>query len=266
MTQPQNSRFPVLFIGHGSPMNALEDNSFARTWRDLAVSLPRPRAILCISAHWETHGAFATAMEQPQTIHDFGGFPAELYEMRYPAPGDPQLARECQGLVASAGVGLDQSWGLDHGAWSVLCRMYPAADIPVVQLSLDRSLSADGHYGLAQELAPLREKGVLIIGSGNMVHNLGMMMVQGSDFNAPFGFDWAVEANELFKKLILERQHAALIDYRSLGRAARLAIPTSEHFLPLLYAVALQREDETVAFFNDAPVAGSLTMTSFIIR
>jgi 4,5-DOPA dioxygenase extradiol len=246
-------------------MNAIEDNVFSRKWAEIGSRLPRPRAILCISAHWETDGACLTAMAEPRTIHDFQAFPAELYEVRYPAPGSPELAEACRRLVTTAEVGLDREWGLDHGTWSVLCRMYPDADIPVVQLSLDRTRPGEFHYALARELAPLREEGFLILGSGNMVHNLGRMMVKGNDFNAPFGFDWALEANELFKRLLTGRHHAELADYRSLGSAARLAIPTNEHFLPLLYAAALRCEDEELSFFNDTPVAGSLTMTSFII-
>lgn len=265
MTDNSISRLPVLFIGHGSPMNAIEDNVFSRQWQELGKSLPVPRAILCISAHWETNGTFATAMPHPRTIHDFWAFPPELYEKTYPAPGDPLLAEECSRSITAATVGLDREWGLDHGTWSVLSRMYPDAVIPVVQLSLDRNMPGSFHYALAKELAPLREQGILIIGSGNMVHNLGRMMVKGADFNEPFGFDWALEANELFKKLLQERRHAELADYRSLGSAARLAIPTNEHYLPMLYAIALQREDEELSFFNDAPVAGSLTMTSFTI-
>jgi len=258
-------RMPVLFVGHGSPMNAIENNCFSQKWQEAAVRITKPRAILCISAHWETNGTFVTAMPRPRTIHDFGGFPAELYEKNYPAPGDPLLAKECCDFIATTEVGFDDCWGFDHGAWSVLCRMYPNADIPVVQLSLDRSALAQHHYALAKELAPLRESGILIIGSGNMVHNLGRIEIRGGDFNAPFGFDWALSANDLFKRLLQERRHAELIDYRSLGNAARLAIPTNEHYLPMLYAIALQREDETISFFNDAPVAGSLTMTSFTI-
>jgi 4,5-DOPA dioxygenase extradiol len=259
---------PVLFVGHGTPMNAIEDNDFSRGWREVGKVLPRPRAILCISAHWETWGALVTATDKPRTIHDFGGFPGALSEAQYPAPGSPWLAQETQRALQSTRVGLDADWGLDHGCWSVLMQMFPAADIPVVQLSLDQSKSAPEQYALAKELAPLRRKGVLIVGSGNMVHNLGRIVLRGndlSDFNQPFGLDWAMEANELFKRLINENRHAELADYAALGSAVRLAVPTPEHYLPLLYALALKQEHETVLYFNDQPVGGSLTMTSLII-
>lgn len=259
---------PVLFLGHGNPMNAIDDNPFSRGWREVVKTLPRPKAILCISAHWETWGTLVTAMEQPRTIHDFGGFPQELYKAQYPAPGSPWLARETQSMIKDTPVGSDEDWGLDHGCWSVLKPMYPQADIPVVQLSLDTAKTSQAHYDLAKELAPLRQQGVLIVGSGNMVHNLRRIVLRGysmSDFNQPFGLDWAIEANELFKKLINEKDHAALIDYPSLGKSVQLAVPTPEHYLPLLYVLALQQEGESVSYFNDQPVAGSLTMTSIKI-
>ena len=259
---------PVLFIGHGTPMNAIDDNEFSSGWRKVAKVLPKPKAILCVSAHWETEGTQVTGMAQPRTIHDFGGFPHELFEVQYPAPGSPWLARETQNTLKKSEVRLDQAWGLDHGCWSVLRRMFPAADIPVVQLSLDYTRPGPEHYALAKELAPLRQKGVLIIGSGNMVHNLGRVVVKGDglrDFNKPFGFDWAIEASELFKRLINENRHLELADYPSLGQAVRLAVPTPEHYLPMLYALALKQEDESILYFNDQPVGGSLTMTSMII-
>jgi 4,5-DOPA dioxygenase extradiol len=209
-----------------------------------------------------------TAMDRPRTIHDFGGFPDELYEVEYPAPGSPGLARETVLTAPKASIGEDREWGLDHGCWSVLRRMYPRADVPIVQLSLDYTKTPQEHYALAKQLALLRRRGILIVGSGNLVHNLGRISIPSGDpddFNAPFGLDWAIEANELFKKLILADDHAALADYRALGKAARPAVPTPEHFLPALYAVALRDEGESVAFFNDAAVAGSLTMTSFKI-
>jgi 4,5-DOPA dioxygenase extradiol len=270
MKKPQihNTIMPVLFLGHGSPMNAIEDNEFSRGWQKVAQALPRPKAILCVSAHWETPGAMVTAMEKPRTIHDFGGFPRELYEVQYPAPGSKWLAQEVKNTVKKTEVAFDDEWGLDHGCWSVISRMYPKADVPVVQLSLDTGRTAQEHYDLAKELSPLRGKGVLIVGSGNMVHNLGLVEFRGegmSDFNKPFGFGWAIEANDLFRKLINDNRHDKLIDYHSLGKAVRLAVPTPEHYLPMLYALALKREDESVTFFNDVPVAGSLTMTSFVI-
>ena len=259
---------PVLFLGHGSPMNAIEDNEFSRGWYNTAQALPRPKAILCISAHWETDGAQVTAMDKPRTIHDFGGFPRELYEVQYPAPGNKWLAREVKNAVKITEVTFDGDWGLDHGCWSVISRMYPKANVPVVQLSMDTSWPAQEHYNLAKELASLRTKRVLIVGSGNMVHNLVLVGFRGdtmSDFNKPFGFDWAIEANELFKKLINEDSHEKLINYQALGQSVRLAVPTPEHYLPMLYAIALKQKDESISFFNDVPVAGSLTMTSFII-
>jgi 4,5-DOPA dioxygenase extradiol len=259
---------PVLFIGHGSPMNAIEDNEFSKAWREVAKILPKPKAILCISAHWETPGTQVTAMEKPRTIHDFGGFPQALFEVQYPAPGSPWLAQEVKNAMKKIKVGLDQEWGLDHGCWSVLMQMFPAADIPVVQLSLDYTKPAPEHYALAKELAPLRQKGILILGSGNMVHNLSRLEAKGNspgDLNKPFGLDWAVEANELFKRLINENRHPELADYPSLGNAVRLAVPTPEHFLPMLYVLALKQENETVIYFNDQAVGGSLTMTSLII-
>ena len=260
---------PVLFVGHGSPMNAIEDNEFSRGWREIGQSMPKPTAILCISAHWETRGTLVTAMEKPRTIHDFGGFPQELFEVQYPAAGSQWLAQETKSLIKGTTIGLDEKWGLDHGCWSVLRKMFPNADVPINQFSLDYNQTPQYQYDLAKELVPLREKGVLIIGSGNMVHNLRRVVIQGTslnDFNKPYGFDWAIEANELFKKLIKENNHQALIDYPSLGKSVQLAIPTPEHYLPMLYALALMQGNESITYFNDKPLAGSLTMTSFIIR
>ncbi|HTX87682.1 MAG TPA: 4,5-DOPA dioxygenase extradiol [Bacteroidales bacterium] len=254
-------RMPVLFVGHGSPMNAIEENEFTAGWRAVAKTLPRPRAILCISAHWETRGTFLTAMEQPQTIHDFGGFPKELFEVQYPAPGSPGLAKETRGLLTGTEAELDTRWGLDHGTWSILKHLYPGADVPVIEMSLNYYRSPKEHYALAKELSPLRKEGVLIIGSGNMVHNL--RMVAWERMKEPgFGYDWALEANDRMKKFILAGDHPSLANYSSLGSAFRLAIPTPDHFLPLLYVLALQEDDEVPTFFNDQPVMGSLTMTS----
>jgi 4,5-DOPA dioxygenase extradiol len=257
-------KMPVLFIGHGSPMNAIEENEFVQAWQTLGKTLPKPVAILCVSAHWETRGTFVTAMEKPPTIHDFGGFPRELFEVQYPAPGNPALAKEIKGLVRKTETGLDERWGLDHGCWSVLVRMFPDADIPVVQLSLDYTQPARYHYELARELAPLREQGVLIMCSGNLVHNL--RLVDWDKMEEPgFGFDWALEANEKMKKFIVSNDHQSLINYQEQGKAFNLAIPTPEHFLPVLYALALKEENETVEIFNDKAVMGSLTMTSLKI-
>lgn len=254
-------RMPTLFLGHGNPMNAIEENEFVRGFRSVAATLPRPSAILCVSAHWETRGTFVTAMPQPRTIHDFGGFPKALFDVQYPAPGSPDLAQETKALVSRTEVGLDEQWGLDHGAWSVIKHLYPQADIPVIQLSLDHYQTPEYHYELARELSLLRRKGVLIIGSGNMVHNLGM--VAWDKLNViDYAYDWAREAGEKMKQLILAGDHESLIKFRSQGKAFDLAIPTPEHYLPLLYVLALQEKDEQATLFNDKAVGGSLTMTS----
>jgi 4,5-DOPA dioxygenase extradiol len=254
------AQMPVLFLGHGSPMNAIEENEFVTGFRHAASEITRPAAILCISAHWETKGTFVTAMSHPKTIHDFGGFPKALFDVQYPAPGSPELAASVKEMVKSTAVGLDDQWGLDHGAWSVIKQMYPAADIPVIQMSLDYSQPAAYHYALAKELSALRSKGVLIIGSGNMVHNLGM--VAWDKLSESYGYDWALEASEKMKKCILSGDHQPLIDFRSQGRSFDLSIPTPEHYLPLLYTLALKDKNDHVSLFNDKPVAGSLTMTS----
>jgi 4,5-DOPA dioxygenase extradiol len=264
-----NNKMPVLFVGHGSPMNAIEDNEFSRTWRAVGKALPRPKAILCISAHWETWGTLVTAMEKPKTIHDFGGFPSELYTAQYNAPGSPWLADKVKMAVSSVEVGLDADWGLDHGCWSVLKQMFPEADIPVVQLSLDYTRQGLHHFNLAKELAPLREQGVLILGSGNMVHNLRRVVIPGNDFskfNQPYALEWAKEADAIFKKLINTGQFEELADYHSLGEAVQLAVPTPEHYFPMLYALALKTDEDTITYFNDKPLAGSLTMTSLLIQ
>jgi 4,5-DOPA dioxygenase extradiol len=257
-------KMPVLFIGHGSPMNAIGENEFVSGWRNIGKTLPKPNAILCISAHWETRGTFVTAMNKPPTIHDFGGFPKELFEVEYPAPGSPELASETKNIVKKSEVGLDMKWGLDHGCWSVLKHLYPNADVPVIQLSLDYFQSPQYHYDLAKELSALRDKGVLIIGSGNMVHNLGMVSWENMEVPG-YGYDWAIEANEKMKKFILSNNHKPLIDYKLQGKAFNLSIPTPDHFLPLLYSLALKKENEKIEVFNDKAVAGSLTMTSIKI-
>ena len=253
-------RMPVLFLGHGSPMNAIEENEFVQGFRKAATELPRPQAILVVSAHWETRGTQVTAMEHPRTIHDFGGFPKALFDVQYPAPGSPELAAEVKKSITSATVGLDHSWGLDHGAWSVVKHLYPNADVPVIQMSIDYSLKPEQHYALAKELSKLRDKGVLIIGSGNMVHNLGM--VAWDKLNESYAFDWAVEARAKMNQAIISGDHASLVNFHAQGKAFDLAIPTPEHYYPLLYALALQGKEERATLFNDKPVAGSLTMTS----
>ena len=254
-------KMPVLFLGHGSPMNAIEENEFVTGFRNIGKEIPKPNAILCVSAHWETRGTFITAMEKPKTIHDFGGFPQALFDVQYPAPGSPELAKETKGIIKKTEVGLDQSWGLDHGCWSVVKNMYPAADVPVIQMSLDYYQTPQYHYDLAKELASLRKKGVLIIGSGNMVHNLGMIAWDKLN-TTDYGYDWAIEASDKMKKYILNNDHQSLINYKSQGKSWELAIPSPDHYLPLLYALALKEENEKVSLFNDKAVAGSLTMTS----
>lgn len=256
---------PLIFVGHGSPMNAIEENEFVLSWRNLGKTLPRPKAILCISAHWETSGTFVTAMTNPPTIHDFGGFPNALYSVQYPVPGSPELASGIRQSVTATDVGLDQKWGLDHGSWSVIRNMYPEADIPVVELSLDWHRTPQDHYDLARELVQLRQKGILIIGSGNIVHNLRMIAWDHAE-EPEYGYDWAISANDLFKRLISEKNHRDLISYTSLGKEVKLAVPTPDHYLPLLYILALSKEKEIVSYFNDKTVMGSLSMTSVLIK
>jgi 4,5-DOPA dioxygenase extradiol len=263
ITEPFNSteKMPVLFLGHGSPMNAIEENEFVQGFRNVATQIPKPNAILCISAHWETRGTYVTAMNNPPTIHDFGGFPQALFDVQYPAPGSPALAKQTKELVKKTEVGLDDKWGLDHGAWSVIKHLYPKADVPVIQMSLDYYQAPQYHYELSRELSALRSKGVLIIGSGNMVHNLGMVAWDKLNTTG-FGYDWALEAREKMKKFILDSDHQALINYKSQGKPFQLSIPTPEHYLPLLYALALKEKNEVPSLFNDKAIAGSLTMTS----
>jgi 4,5-DOPA dioxygenase extradiol len=237
-------------------MNAIERNDFHRSWSDLGHRLPKPKAVLCISAHWETRGVYVTATEKPETIHDFYGFPKALFDVQYPAPGDPRLARRVVDLVSSLKVRLDPGRGLDHGAWSVLIAMYPAADIPVVQLSLDTGQPGKFHYALARELAPLRDEGVLILGSGNMVHNLRLF-----SFHDPRPLPWAEDCDRTLRERILAREHGSLMDYDTLGSNARLAVPTPEHYYPLLYPLALREDADPAGFFNER-VISALSMTS----
>lgn len=257
----QDTLMPVLFIGHGSPMNGIQDNEFSSRWRKIASEIPTPAAVLVVSAHWLTRGTRITAMDFPETIHDFGGFPKELSEVQYPAPGSPRIAKETIELVKLSTLEEDHDWGLDHGTWTVVRHMYPEANIPVLQVSIDQSKSAKYHFELARELAGLRKKGVLIIGSGNMVHNLRMLAWDKMD-EPGYGYDWALEMNERFKKYISEGDFDPLINFENMGKAATLAIPTPEHYIPLLYSLGLKKDSEPVSFFNDTAVAGSLTMTS----
>ncbi|MBN8718158.1 MAG: 4,5-DOPA dioxygenase extradiol [Sediminibacterium magnilacihabitans] len=257
----QEHLMPVLFIGHGSPMNGIEDNEFSERWMRMAKELPVPQAVLVVSAHWFRKGTLVTAMDFPRTIHDFGGFPQALFDVQYPAPGSPALAKETASLIHTTQVEMDHDWGLDHGTWTIVRHMYPKANIPVLQLSIDYTKDPQYHYELAKELYGLRKKGVLIIGSGNMVHNL--RMVAWDKINEPgYGYDWAIEMNQTFKQLITAGDDQSLIRYDQLGTAGRLAIPTPEHYLPLLYTLGLKGKKDEVSFFNDKAVAGSLTMTS----
>ena len=260
----QDYLMPVLFVGHGSPMNGIEDNEFSQRWTQMGKEIPKPTAVLVISAHWFSKGTRITAMDFPETIHDFGGFPQALFDVQYPAPGNPALAIETAELIHSAHVELDHDWGLDHGAWTVVRHMYPEAKIPVLQLSIDYTKPPQYHYDLAKELYGLRKKGVLIIGSGNMVHNL--RMVSWSKINENYGYDWALQMNDTFKKLIPSGDYKPLINYENLGAESKLAIPTPEHYLPLLYSLGLKGSNDHISFFNDKSVAGSLTMTSVKIE
>lgn len=267
MTQrfENSDAMPILFLGHGSPMNAIEENEFVAGFRNIEKTIEKPTAILCISAHWETRGTYITAMQNPPTIHDFGGFPQALFDVQYPAAGSPALAKETQQLITSTTIGLDEKWGLDHGAWSVIKHLYPKADVPVVQMSIDYTKPPQYHYQLAKELAALRRKGVLIIGSGNMVHNLGAVAWDKMKVDN-YAFDWAREAQQKMNQWIVDDQHTPLINFRQQGKAFDLAIPSVEHYLPLLYILGLKEKGEEVSLFNDKAVAGALTMTSVAAR
>ena len=250
------NRMPVLFVGHGSPMNAIEDYEFSRAWIEAGKALPRPKAVLCISAHWETEGTQVTAMTNPRTIYDFYGFPSELYAKTYSAPGSPELAQRVRDLVGAQAVGLDQTWGLDHGAWSVLARLFPQADVPVVQLSLDVRKSPQEHYNLGKQLASLRDENILLLGSGNIVHNLRMINWEGEPY------DWAVAFDEKMSGWILANDHEPIIHYEKGGRDAALAINSAEHYKPLLYILGAQGAQEPLSFFADKVAYGSLSMRS----
>jgi 4,5-DOPA dioxygenase extradiol len=252
----RSQKMPALFVGHGSPMNAIEENEFTHSWEELGKTLPNPEAILCISAHWLTRGSFVTMAEQPKTIHDFYGFPDELYRQQYPAPGDPELANISREIISHTKVQADWEWGLDHGSWSVAKHVYPEANIPIIEFSIDYYQSPAWHYALGKELAELRERGVLIIGSGNMVHNL-----QRVQFNNPSGFDWAQSANEKFKQSILHHDNASLLQYPSMGKDIQLSVPTPDHYYPLLYLMGMQGANDSISFFNDKTVYGSISMT-----
>jgi 4,5-DOPA dioxygenase extradiol len=260
-TFSKTDKMPVLFLGHGNPMNAIEENEFVSGFRNMAKLLPKPNAILCISAHWLTKGTFVTAMENPKTIHDFGGFPKALFDVQYPAKGSLELANDTKKIVTSTNIGLNYDWGLDHGAWTVIKHLYPNADVPVVQFSIDYSQPASYHFELAKQLSSLREKGVLIIGSGNIIHNLGMVDFANID-KVDYGYDWAKEARTIVNQKIISGDFNALVEYNKLGKALQLAVPTPDHYLPLIYALALKSKTDSVSLFNDKLLAGSLSMTS----
>jgi len=249
---------PVAFFGHGSPMNTLDRNRYTEAWRKVGDSIPTPKAIVCVSAHWYTEGTAVTAMSRPRTIHDFYGFPQALFDIQYPAPGQPGIARRVRDLLAPVDVALDDSWGLDHGTWSVLKHAYPKADIPVIQLSIDGTQPPQFHYDIARRLAPLRDEGILVTGSGNVVHNLRLMRPGAQPF------DWAVRFNESIREALAARDHATLIDFEKLGADARLSVPTPEHYLPLLYVAGLQREDESMTFPVDGYDLGSVSMLTAV--
>lgn len=249
---------PAVFVGHGSPMNAIEDNQFTEGWRQIAVSLPKPQAILCISAHWETNGTRVSTLKNPETIHDFYGFPQALFDVQYKAQGSPRYAGQAINLLAGKAAA-DESWGLDHGAWSVLRVMYPQADIPVFQMSIDKKAAPRDLFEIGAKLAPLRENDVLIMGSGNIVHNLGAV-----DFYNEGGFDWAVDFDGYIKAKIEEKDYDSVIDYRSRGNSARLSVPTAEHFNPLLYILGAAHGDGSTAVYNNSCVYGSISMTSYV--
>jgi 4,5-DOPA dioxygenase extradiol len=258
---PSPIKMPVVFIGHGSPMNTLQRNRYTDAWRRLGKSMPKPKAVLAISAHWTVRGTAVTAMEQPRTIHDFGGFPQELFDFEYPAPGDPALATRVRDLLAPVDVVQDRAWGLDHGSWSVLAHLIPGADVPVVQLAIDATKPAAFHYALGKRLSALRDEGVLVLGSGNVVHNLGV--IDWRPDAAPF--PWAVRFNDLVRDRLNSRDHGPLVAWETLGADARQAIPTPEHYLPLLYCIALQGEDEATDFPVDGIDLGSIGMLSVAI-
>jgi len=261
MNTSTNTRMPAVFLGHGSPMNAIEHTVYSETWKQLGATLPKPKAVLMVSAHWYTRGTAVTAMQKPRTIHDFGGFPQALFDVQYPAPGSPALAARVTGLLAPAQVEADQEWGLDHGTWGVLVHVYPDADVPVVQLSIDGTRPPQYHYELAKKLAPLRDEGILIAASGNVVHNLRTMRRNGQ--SAPY--DWATGFENAVREHAQRGEHQALIDYEGFGEAARLSVPTPEHYLPLLYVLAQQQKGDKVSFPTAGIDLGSISMLSVAI-
>jgi 4,5-DOPA dioxygenase extradiol len=252
---------PSAFIGHGTPMNALETNPYSQAWQRFGAEIPAPKAILSISAHWYTQGVGVTAMDKPKTIHDFGGFPQELFDMQYPAPGDPALASQVRELLKPLDAQLDRNWGLDHGTWSILVHMFPKANVPVVQLSIDGTKPAAYHYQVGKQLRSLRDEGVLILGSGNVVHNLRTMQRSAN----AVGYDWAVSFNDHVRANLLNRTHDPLINYESFGDAARLSIPTPEHYLPLLYVLGAKQDNDDVSILTDGIDLSSISMLSMVV-
>jgi 4,5-DOPA dioxygenase extradiol len=250
---------PAIFFGHGNPMNAVQNNGYTAAWRQVGRTISKPKAILSISAHWFVPETGVTITTAPRTIHDFGGFPRELYQVQYPAPGDPALARRVQAMLTPLPVRLDEGWGLDHGTWSVLCHVYPEADIPVVQLSLDETQPAAFHFEIGQKLAPLREEGVLIVGSGNVVHNLHAY-AWGQHMPEPY--DWAARFEKEARAMLLAGDNKLLIDYERLGADALLSIPTPDHYLPLLYVIGTRQESEALSFPVEGVDGGSISMLS----
>ncbi len=259
----KNYIMPAIFVGHGSPMNAIEENEFTSAWKEIADSIPTPKAILSISAHWETHGTALHVGEDPKTIHDFGGFPQALFNINYGAKGDPTLAKEIINRIPE--IILTEEWGIDHGSWSILVHMYPNAEIPVIQLSINRDISVQQHYDLAKKLAYLREEGVLIMASGNIVHNLRLLKWT-DDTNIELSYLWAKEFNETVKRMIINHKHEQLINYEQLVDGVIKSVPSPEHYIPLLYMLAIQNDEDKVEFFNDKIIMGSLSMTSVILK
>jgi 4,5-DOPA dioxygenase extradiol len=257
-----DEKMPVVFVGHGSPMNAVEENEFTKEWARIGKKTLLPQAILSISAHWLTKGTYVTAMEKPETIHDFYGFPKELFDVKYPADGSPELANQTQEIIHKAEVMLDKEWGLDHGTWSVLRRMYPDANVPVIQLSIDYTKDTRWHFELAKELDVLRSRGIMILGSGNIVHNLRMINWKNPDGH----YDWAEEMNQKFKENILSGEFDKLINYEKFGSAAHMAVPTPDHYFPMIYILGLKQKNEEINIFNDKTIFGSISMTSFITQ
>ena len=260
-TLQKSERMPALFVGHGNPINAILKNEFSQEWRNVGARL-KPQMILCISAHWESQGTFVTGETSPKTIHDFGGFPQALFDVQYPVPGSPELAKTIQQTITEPAVHLTDKWGLDHGSWSVLIQMFPEANIPVLQMSLDRNLSPQQMYDLGKQLSFLRDRGVLVVGSGNIVHNLRYANLREAN---PKPYDWAIEFDNQVKHLLDSRDHQSLINFKKLGNAANMSIPTDEHYIPMLYILGLQGKNEQIQYFNDSIAFGSGSMRSFVV-